>query len=55
MFDVEIRNVYEFNREKELREEVMSSRDMFNGMRPTLFAERENLMGKLFESVRTRI
>lgn len=54
MFDVEIRNVYEFNREKELREEVMSSRDMFNGMRPTLFAERET-MGKLFNAVRTRI
>lgn len=55
MFHYEVRNVYEFNRDKELREAVMGSRDMFCGLRNTANAERESLLSAFFGTRSTRI
>lgn len=45
MFNYEVRNAFEFNREKQLRSEVMNNRDMFGGMRLTV---NESLLSSLF-------
>lgn len=55
MNELELRNAREFNRDKNLREEAMTCRYMFNGMRPNWVAERENLLGQLFGSKNVRI
>lgn len=44
MTEMELRNAYEFNRDKALREDVMSCRDMFGGMKHEVNVERESLL-----------
>lgn len=47
MTEMELRNAYEFNRDKALREDAMSRRDMFGGMKHEVNVERETLLDRL--------
>lgn len=51
----ELRNASEFNRDKALREEAMSSKYLFGSVNPVWAAEREHFLAELFGNKNTRI